>query len=171
VNALVIAAAVALGILLVSVFIARVVIPFKARRTVEKLLKSKIERDPRALENAKYGTVVGGVGCLKITSDKGKVSELQWNDVEEIHAYKRDLFTTDLICLAFKKSGTEEHYEIHEEMAGYHDLLGVLRSRLPEFTLDWVLDVAFPAFESKHRIIWKRSPNRAVQATVVAPGG
>ena len=57
-----------------------------------------------------------------------------------------------------KKCGREQYYEIHEEMAGYHDLLKVLPNRLPKFTLDWLLDVAFPAFEAKHQIIWKRSP-------------
>lgn len=169
-NALVIAVVVAVGVLLLSVFIDRVLIPFWARRTVEKLLKSKTQHDPRAIEDPKYGTVAGGVECLRITSGKGDASELGWSEVEQVHAYKRDLLTTDLICLAFKKSGKEEYYEIHEEMAGYHDLLEVLQSRLPRFTLEWIFDVAVPAFETKHQIIWKRSPNQTVQATAVAPG-
>ncbi len=128
-NALVIAVVVSVGVLLLTVFIDRVLIPFRARRTVEKLLKSKTQHDPRTLENPKYGTVAGGVECLRITSGKGDASELRWSEVEEVHAYKRDLFTTDLICLAFKKSGREEYYQIHEEMAGYHDLLEILQSR------------------------------------------
>lgn len=168
-NALVIAVVVAAGVLLLSVFIDRVLIPFRARRTVEKLLKNKTQHDPRALENPKYGTVAGGVECLRITSGKGDASELPWSEVEEVHAYKRDLFTTDLICLAFKKSGKEEYYEIHEEMGGYHDLLEVLQRRLPKFTLEWIFDVAIPAFETKRQIIWKRSPNQTVQSTAAAP--
>jgi hypothetical protein len=168
-NALVIAVVVAGGVLLLSVFIDRVLIPFRARRTVEKLLKSKTQHNHRALENPKYGTVAGGVDCLRVMSVKGDSSELRWSEIEEVHAYKRDLFATDLICLAFKKSGTQEYYEVHEEMAGYHDLLEALQSRLPKFTLDWFSDVAFPAFETKHRIIWKRSLNQTVQATAAAP--
>lgn len=158
-SAIVIAVLAAICVLLLSVFIDRVLIPFQARRTVEKLLKSKTQHDPRALEDPKYGTVAGEVDCLTITSSKGNVAELRWSEVEEVHAYKRDLFTTDLICLAFKKLGTEEYYEIHEEMAGYHDLLEVLQNRLPNFTLEWFFDVAFPAFETKHQIIWKKSSN------------
>jgi hypothetical protein len=164
-NAIVIAVVVAGGVLLLLEFIDRVLIPFQARRTVEKLLKGKTKHDPRALENSKYGTVAGGMECLRITSSKGEASELRWSEVEEVHAYKRDLFTTDLICLAFKKSGKEEYYEIHEEMAGYHDFLEVLQCRLPRFTLEWICDVAIPAFETKHQIIWRRSPNQTVQAT------
>jgi len=168
-NALLIAIVVAVGVLLLSVFIDRILAPFRALRTVEKLLKSKTHHDPRALENPQYGTVAGGVEGLRIKSGQGDASELHWSEVEEVHAYKRDLFTTDLICLAFKKSGSEEYYEIHEEMAGYHDLLEVLQSRLPKFTLDCIFDVAVPAFETKHKIIWKRSLNQTVQASAAAP--
>jgi len=158
-NALGIAVVAGIILVLVSVFIDRVVIPFQTRRSVEKILKSKTKHDPRALEDPKYGRVVGDADRLKVTRSKGDSSELRWSEVEEVHAYKRDLFTTDLICLAFKRSGKEEYYEIHEEMAGYHDLLEVLQSRLPKFSLEWIFDVAIPAFETKHQIIWKRSPN------------
>jgi hypothetical protein len=169
-SALGIAVVAGIILLLLSLFFDRVVTPWQARRSVEKIMRSKAKRDPRALEDPKYGHVVGEADRLKITSSKGDSSELRWSEVEEVHAYKRDLFTTDLICLAFRKCGTEEYYEVHEEMAGYHDLLEVLQRRLPEFTLEWFSDVAFPAFETKHRIIWTRSPNKALHATAAAPG-
>ena len=169
-NALIPAVVIGGGVLLLWIFVDRVLIPLRARKTVEKLLKSKTQHDPRALEDPKYGTVAGGVDCLRITSGKGDASELRWSEVEEVHAYKRDLFTTDLICFAFKKSGTEEYYEVHEVMGGYHDLLEALQSHLPKFTLEWFSDVAFPAFETKRRIIWTRPPNQTVQATATAPG-
>ena len=168
-NAFVIAVVVAVGVVLLSIFIDRVLIPFRARRTVEKLFKSTAPHDPRALEDPKYGTVAGGLDCLRITSGKGDASELRWSEIEEVHAYKRDLFATDLICLAFKKSATEEYYEVHEEMVGYHDLLEALQRHLPRFTLEWFLDVAVPAFETNHQIIWKRAPNQTVQATAAPP--
>jgi hypothetical protein len=148
-------------LLLISIFLDRVLTPWQLRRSVEKILKSKAKHDPRALEDPKNGGVVADADSLKITSSHGDTSELQWSEVKEVHAYKRDLFTTDLICLAFKRAGKEEYYEIHEEMSGYHDLLEVLQTRLPNFTLNWFSDVAFPAFETKHRIIWRRSPNKS----------
>ena len=168
-NALGIATVAGIALLLVSVFIDRVLNPFQARRRVEKILKSKTKHDPRVLENPKYGSIVGNADCLKIRSGKGDSSELRWSEVEEVHAFKRDLFSTDLICLAFKKQGKDEYYEIHEEMAGYHDLLEVLPSRLPKFTFEWFRAVAFPAFEANHQIIWKRSPNQTLQTTTAAP--
>src|SRR5207302_7569342 len=110
-------------LLVVAVFVDRVLVPLQARRTVKKLLKSKVKHDPRVLEKPKYGTVVGDTDCLRIRSAKGDALELRWSEVEEVHAYKRDLFSTDLICLAFKKIVSEDYYEIHEDWQGYHDLL------------------------------------------------
>src|SRR5206468_8395210 len=131
-QALGIAVAAGIGGLIISVFIDRVWTPFWARRTVEKLLKSTAKHDSRALENPKYGSVLGDGDYLKIKNGKGDSSELRWTDVEEVHAFKKDLFSTDLICLAFKRSGREEYYQIHEEMAGYRDLLELRPSLLPK---------------------------------------
>jgi hypothetical protein len=170
-NAFAIAVVGAIVLLLFSVFMDRVLIPFQTRRSVEKILKSKVKHDPRALEDPKYGRVVGDSDCLRVWSSKGDSSELRWDEVEEIHAYKRDLFTTDLIYLAFKKSNKDEYYEIHEETAGYHDLLEGLPSRLPKFTLEWIFAVAVPAFDANHQIIWKRSPNPTLQATAAPQPG
>ena len=164
-NAVALAVVGVIVLLLLSIFIDRVLLPLQARRRVEKILRSEAKHDPRALEDPKYGRVVGDADCLRIRSRNGDSSELRWDEVEEIHAYKRDLFTTDLICLAFRKSSKDEYCEIHEEMAGCHDLLEALPSRLPKFTLEWIFTVAVPAFEANHQIIWKRSPNPTLQAT------
>ena len=118
------------------------------RRTVEKLLKNKINVDPGALENPKYGTVTANDTSVKILRPKADSAELRWSEIEEVHAFKRDLLTTDLICLAFKKLGRNEYCEIHEEMAAYHDLLEMMQKSLPKFDISWILDVS--AFERKH---------------------
>jgi hypothetical protein len=158
-NALLIAVVAGIVLLVAFAFIDRVWVPFQARKNVEKILKGRAKHDPRALEDPKYGRVSSDADFLRITNSQGS-SELRWCDVEEVHAYKLDLFATDLICLAFKKSGPEKYYEIHEEMAGYHDLLEVIPGHLPKFNLNWVLDVAFPAFEANHRTVWTRSPDK-----------
>ncbi|MCX6904115.1 MAG: hypothetical protein NTW03_11705 [Verrucomicrobia bacterium] len=151
------------GLLLVWVLIDRVLIPFWATlwaaKAVEKIAKIKANHDPYALENPKHGTVVDSADYLRFRSAKGESWELKWSEVEEVHAFKRDLITTDLICLAFKKEGKEEYYQIHEEMAGYHDLFEALPRRLVKFTYAWFFGVAHPAFETNHQVIWKRAPN------------
>jgi hypothetical protein len=158
-GALGIAVTFGITLLLLSVFIDRVLNPLLARRGIKNLLKHEGKQDPRALENSKYGILSYDTDCFRIKNNKGGSLELQWSEVGQVHAFKRDLFTTDLICLAFKKTGKEEYYEIHEEMAGYHDLLEILPTRLPKFTSDWFSGVAFPAFKANHRVIWKSMSN------------
>jgi hypothetical protein len=156
-NAFVIAVVGSIWLWLMWQVIERFFIPFwtdrMADRVVGKIMKTK--SDPRCLEDPQYGSVFGDTDCLRIRGRKGDSAELHWRDVEEIHAFKMDLYTTDLICLAFKKSDTNAYYEINEEMAGYHDLLEVLPNRLPKFTMAWVLES--PAFDTKEHIIWRRS--------------
>ena len=101
-NALLIAVLTGILLVIISAIIDRILIPFWARTSVERILKSEIKHGPRALEDPKYGRVVGDADCLRVVNNKGDASELQWSEVEEIHAYKRDLITTDLICLVFK---------------------------------------------------------------------
>jgi len=124
---------------------------------VENFLSNSLKGDVRALENSNYGTLVADDAGFKIVTPKGAEAELSWKDIEKIHAFKRDLLTTDLICLAFEKSGTEEWYEINEEMSGYNDLLEALQNHLSGFALVWVLDTTLPAFATNHKVIWERN--------------
>ena len=134
--------------------------PLLMRRTIDRLLRDVRQKDPHARENSKYGSVAGPRDCLRILSGVGSLFELRGGDIEEVHSYRRDLFAYDLICLGFNKSGTDELYEIHEEMEGYADLLDALQCYLPEFSLGWMFDVAHPAIETDQQVVWCRSPNR-----------
>lgn len=156
---IVIAILATLGVLLVIILVERLFTPVLTRRAVAKILKKK-GTDPRVLEKPGYGMLSDDGERLRLAKGNDRL-ELPWKDVEEIRAFKRDLFSIDLICLAFKREGKDEYVEVHEEMAGYHDLLQALPTRLPGFTLAWFLDVAFPAFETNHQTIWKRTPNVA----------
>jgi hypothetical protein len=120
-------------------------------------VKSKLNSDPRILENAKNGSVLGNATALEFRGPKGDFSKIRWIDVEEVCAFKRDLLTTDLICLEFKKLGKEEYYEMNEEMVGYHDLLELIPEHLPKFNRGWFSSIALPAFASNHQVIWKRT--------------
>jgi len=159
--AVVVALAVSAGVLLLLAFVDRMLFPVWAKRTVQRLSQNNSPRNSRTLESPKNGTVIASRDFLTIINNEGESAELRWIEVEEIHAYKRDLLTTDLICLAFKKLGEDRYYEIHEEMAGYQHLLDDLPSCLPEFSMQWIWSVAFPAFETNHQIIWKRSSAEA----------
>ena len=127
----------------------------EADKIIEKIQKNRGKSDPRALEDPKNGALVANDVGFRIVTPRGGATDLVWNEIEEIHAFKKDLITTDMIYLAFKVFGKEGHYQMHEEMAGYYDLLQAMQNYLPEFTLEWVLD--FPPFATNPRIIWRRA--------------
>ncbi|RLB51688.1 MAG: hypothetical protein DRI90_22750 [Deltaproteobacteria bacterium] len=56
----------------------------------------------------------------------------EWSQVAEVTAFKRDLWTIDLICIAFTWVDGRAH-EIHEEIPGFHHLLASLPEHLKGF--------------------------------------
>src|SRR5215831_16826379 len=84
-------------------------------------------------------------------------ASLEWHDVNAVLAYKRDLYTADLICLGFvTASGT---IEVHEEMRGWSELLERLPSLLPGVppSSEWWERVAKPPFASFATRLYSRA--------------
>ena len=84
-------------------------------------------------------------------------ASLEWNDVNAVLAYKRDLYRVDLICLGFvTASGT---IEVHEEMRGWSELLEQLPSRLRGLppSAEWWERVAKPPFASCMTKLYERA--------------
>jgi hypothetical protein len=69
-----------------------------------------------------------------------------------IHAFKRDLFTVDLICLAF--SLPDGVVQVDEEMVGYQSLLAELPSHYPGYYAGWWEKVAHPPFATNWTLLW-----------------
>jgi hypothetical protein len=80
-----------------------------------------------------------------------------WADVTRIETYKRDLLTVDTICLDFCVGGRQLTYPTHDDMSGFDDLCGRLRDRFPRIAEDWLREVAFPAFETNHRVLYEKA--------------
>lgn len=92
-----------------------------------------------------------------IVGYRGRV-DIRWDAVQRINAYKRDLYTVDLLCLAILAG--EQVVEVDERMEGFeafdaamHDALGI--------TPAWKLDVLFPAFEENTTEIYRRDDGGA----------
>jgi hypothetical protein len=80
---------------------------------------------------------------------------IAWRDTIRIEAFKRDLFTVDLICLTFVLRD-DKALEVNEEMDGWKSLA----EKLPEYLRDcqtleeWFPAVAFPAFKTNRTVIY-----------------
>ena len=84
-------------------------------------------------------------------------ASLQWRDLNAIVAYKRDLYTVDLICLGFvTANGT---IEVHEEMEGWSRLIEELPVRFPGVPplSDWWERVAKPPFAPSVTKLFERT--------------
>jgi hypothetical protein len=74
-----------------------------------------------------------------------------------VTAFKRDLLTTDLICVAIEftdEAGTQ-HIELHEELEGFGQLL-LLLEKNSGFVSDWREKVTLPPFEANVTVLWER---------------
>ncbi len=95
--------------------------------------------------------------AVTTTDSSSPQASLEWRDVNAVLAYKRDLYTVDLICLGFVAvSGT---IEVHEEMRGWSELLELLPSRLPGVppSSEWWERVAKPPFASSVTKLYERA--------------
>jgi hypothetical protein len=81
---------------------------------------------------------------------------VRWLAVREIRAYKRDLLTTDLVCLAFRETEADEYFEVHEEMIGFDLLRARLAEVFPTIPAGWFGDVARPAFTTNLTVLFRR---------------
>ena len=81
---------------------------------------------------------------------------VNWRDVTDVSAYKRDLLTTDLICFAI--STAEQAIEIHEEMQGWQALIEALPTYLPGMPeqTQWFNTVALPPFATNVTKLFSR---------------
>ena len=82
---------------------------------------------------------------------------VEWRRVTGIAAFKRDLFASDQICLAFRTANLEYPY-VTEHMAGYDVLLGEISRRFPDHDPDWFRKVMAPAFDLCWTVVWGDAP-------------
>jgi hypothetical protein len=79
--------------------------------------------------------------------------EVPWRSVSRVTAFKRDLMTTDLVCMMLELD--DRLVEIHEGMIGYAALEKAMAKAL-NIGETWKLDVLFPAFAANPALIYER---------------
>jgi hypothetical protein len=100
------------------------------------------------------------VEWLPLENETGSLP-FEWDGVMEVESYKRDLFTIDCICLAFR---TQEGWvEVNEDMPGWRGFLGALQDRLPGFPAleEWYGKAMLPAFRTNRATLWTRDKEKS----------
>ena len=127
---------------------------------LDSALKKVRAEKPVSLEDAKYGSIEISDQGVTIRDSKSGVTEIPWGAVTRLTAFKRDIYTVDLICLAlsYDQMGREVYLEVSEEMVGFKNLIEGLPDRFSLRDNDWWIKVAFPAFVQTMMILWEKEP-------------
>jgi len=93
---------------------------------------------------------------VRLLKDGTEVWRFRWDSVTRIIAYKRDLFTIDLICLDFFVESQQLTYPTHEEMKGFLELYDQMHRIIPSIGESWWSEVAFPAFATNEKVLYEK---------------
>lgn len=94
-----------------------------------------------------------------VQAKNGQPVRIAWEEVVEVRAYKMDLINRDLVCLSLStgKNGIPSRsIQLHEEMPGWYTMLEELAVNLPGCRADWWAEVAYPAFATNERVIYRK---------------
>ena len=82
---------------------------------------------------------------------------VEWSSILEATAFKRDFWSTDRVCVAFRLNDHSE-VEVHEAMKGWTELCDALPANLPGAPewKDWFMEIVTPAFEPKPTLLFRR---------------
>ena len=93
---------------------------------------------------------------IELLDGEHVVDAVAFDAVRQIVAFKQDLFTTDLICVAFIVEA-ENGLIVHEEMPGFKDLFDTLLASFPGLDREWYTRVMHPAFATNKIVVWERA--------------
>ena len=88
------------------------------------------------------------------SNGSAETTHLNWNEINGAVAYKRDIFSMDLLCVGF--STPDGSIEINEEMDGWSALTETLPAYLPGTPKpkEWMDKVIHPAFAANPTILF-----------------
>lgn len=85
-----------------------------------------------------------------------ETEELDWGKVTCVNAFKRDLFSVDLVCFEFFVENKNDPIEINEQMPGFNSLDVLLAEKLSGFDSEWRIKVIQPAFATNLTKLWQK---------------
>lgn len=98
---------------------------------------------------------VTAAGFVALTPGAAPIA-VAWEEVRRAVAYKRDLYTTDQIVLAFELDRPDlPLLELSEESPGFASLFGPMEEVLG-VSPSWYLEIMLPAFEPTPRVLYNR---------------
>lgn len=142
---------------LATVLLDRVVNPRLSRRWADKLLQQI--RDGKIKPRHFDISIIWDSEVVFVRNDKPdeKSPTVAWNEIVKVTAFKRDLWSTDCICLFLEKTD-KTGLEVHEEMNNWSMFVDELSKFLVgcKPVSEWIWHVASPAFKTNMTEIFLR---------------
>ena len=86
-----------------------------------------------------------------------------WTDIECLFGFKKDLYTTDEICLdVFLTDGI--NFRISESTGGWFQFLKQLSQHIPTIPKNWDIEISTPAFETMLTLLYDKKDRTKEQA-------
>lgn len=124
---------------------------FNLLRKLSAIFRLKPVSEPVTIDVVETG--------FRFIRDGEVLYEIPWSDIDEIATYKDDLVGYDEVCLRFHSTSWDEWFWLGEESPMFKDLEKMIRDQFSGIPENWFHDVAFPAFETNYRMLWKK-PNQ-----------
>lgn len=90
--------------------------------------------------------------CITLTT---QIREVLWEDIEEINAYKKDLFTYDLVCIDIILQ--ESVITITEEIKGWENFLEAMNKAYALLDKNWYSKITPSPFETNFTVLYKKA--------------
>jgi hypothetical protein len=147
-----------LAVIALAIWGRRLLINYTAKRTVDRILADVRSGKTSRPREYKLGLEMTADALVihELSGKEPNQTTLNWSEITRAQLFKRDLWTTDMICLWLERAdGTG--FELNEEdFQGWNELLEQLPERLPGSLENWWSDVAFPAFATNEITIFQR---------------
>jgi hypothetical protein len=101
-------------------------------------------------------TVTSSKVVLHDRADGPELWSLDWEEVDEIVAYKVDALTVDHICLGFRRRGEDTYLVTDEDTAGWEKLNAELLRRFGVDVGSRYADIALPPFATNWTVLRAR---------------
>ena len=123
------------------------------RKMFEKLkrLIASTQTSTEGLE--RLDLVPDGFRLIRASED---IAQISWQEIEEVTAFKRDLITTDLICIEIR-THDDRVMEFNEEVAGFEPCLEEMQRNLHGFDTRWHEKVVKPAFAANKTVLFSKT--------------
>jgi hypothetical protein len=101
--------------------------------------------------------IATGAEGIRLAPASGPVSVIPWERISRVVAFKRDLYSHDLLCLLIEHDG-KSVTEVSEDMPGFTELARELPQHLPSAKpyAHWFAEAAFPAFKTSSTNVFLR---------------